>query len=250
MPIPPQPIYPKVFANFPILVAAQSTRVGGFSEHPYHGLNLGSHTSDDPGMLIKNKELFCAQLGFDLSQSAKSHQVHGDAVLEVLEAGSYEGYDALVTKQRGILLTVSTADCVPMLVYDPVKETIAAVHAGWKGTLLDIVGKTIRKMKEIYGCRAEDMRVYIGACIDRCHFEVGPEVWQQFEAPYRRLKEDNDKGHIDLKQVNFDLLTQMGVKEQNIEVSPYCTFDREDLFYSHRRDRGITGRMWSVIGFL
>ena len=250
MTVSPQPIFPKIFASDPTLVAAQSTRVGGYSDDPYLGLNLGSHTSDEPEKLIKNKELFCAHLGFNLSQYAKSHQVHGDAVLEVVKAGSYEGYDALVTTQRGILLTVSTADCVPMLLYDPVKEAIAAVHAGWKGTLLDIVGKTIRKMKEIYGCRAEDMRVYIGACIDRCHFEVGPEVWQQFEAPYRRLKEDNDKGHIDLKQVNFDLLTQMGVKEQNIEVSPYCTFDREDLFYSHRRDRGITGRMWSVIGLL
>lgn len=245
-----QPIFPKIFDSYPTLVAAQSTRVGGISEDPYQSLNLGSHTSDEPERLIKNKELFCSQLGFNLSQYAKSRQVHGDAVLEVLEAGSYEGYDALVTRQRRILLTVSTADCVPMLVYDPVKEVIAAVHAGWKGTLLNIAGKTIRKMEENYGCRAEDMQVYIGACIDRCHFEVGPEVWQQFEAPYIKLKEDSEKGYIDLKQVNFDLLTRMGVKPQGIEVSPHCTFDREDLFYSHRRDRGITGRMWSVIGLL
>lgn len=244
-----RPIFPALFSSFETLTAAQSTREGGFSKDSYRGLNLGSHTDDEPALLDKNKTAFCNALGFSLSQVAKSKQIHGDQILIVSKAGNYEGYDALITDQRGILLAVSTADCVPVLMYDPIKQIIAAVHAGWKGTVLGLAAKTVTEMAKKFGTQPNDVMVYIGACIDHCHFEVGQEVLDQFGRDYRLPGPLADKGYIDLKKAVFDQIINTGVLPEHIEVSPYCTYDRSDLFYSHRRDKGITGRMWSVIGF-
>lgn len=244
-----RPIFPSLFANIDALTAAQSTREGGFSKGSYQGLNLGSHTDDEPALLIKNKTAFCDALGFSLSQVAKSKQIHGDKILTVTEAGNYEGYDALITDQKSILLAVSTADCVPVLMCDPIKQIIAAVHAGWKGTVLGLAAKTVTEMARKFGTQPNDVMVYIGACIDNCHFEVGQDVLDQFDRKYKLPGNLTDKGYVDLKQANFDQIISAGILPMNIEVSAYCTYDRSDLFYSHRRDKGITGRMWSVIGF-
>lgn len=242
-------IRPAIFNAFPELVVAQSTRGGGISKSPYDSLNLGSSTEDDPEHVAENKKRFCQSLGFETELVVRSHQVHSDQILLATKAGHYDGYDALVTTERNLVLAVSTADCVPIILYDPVKGVCAAVHAGWKGTVLQITKQTANYMKHQFGSNGIDVKAYIGACIGHCHFEVGAEVLANFDPSFiTHTDRETGKGYVDLKAVNKAQLLEAGLSEENIEVSPYCTFEEVDMFYSHRRDKGKTGRMWSIIG--
>lgn len=242
-------ISPKIFQKYEKLFAAQSTRLGGFSKPPYESMNLGNNTHDDKETILKNKEIFLSQFGIGVSQIVKAKQSHSDNILIANKAGEYyEGYDALVTNKEELYLAVSTADCTPILMYDPDKKVSAAIHAGWKGTKDHIVYKTALKLREVYGSDAKDLLVYIGACIGECSFEVDADVAQYFDDPHCRYDSDKCKYFINLKGHNKAQLLHFGVPENNIEVSPYDTFVDSDLFYSHRRDKGVTGRMWSVIG--
>ena len=133
--------YPSIFSNYPQVAAAESTRHGGVSKAPFQSLNLGLHTKDDPTAVTENRKRFFAACGFTPQQVAASHQVHGSKVLQVEVPVSEEGYDALITNKKQILLTVTIADCTPILLFDPIHQAIAAVHAGWKGTAARIVQK-------------------------------------------------------------------------------------------------------------
>lgn len=241
-------ISPAIFSSFPDLVAAQSTRLGGVSKGEYSELNLGSNTLDDANCIMVNKNRFCDFLGISYSGIVKSRQVHGDAILQADKPGNYEGFDALVTDRKNIFLAVSTADCVPILIFDPLKKVVAAVHAGWKGTALKLTFKTIQFMQIHYGSVSSELLVYIGACIDQCHFEVGNEVAVQFDDEFVSFAEDPSRKFVNLKSANLAQLEAGGVSRHNIEISAYCTYHDQHLFYSHRRDKGLTGRMWSVIG--
>ena len=246
-----QILRPSIFDGLAGLVAGQSTRRGGVSASPYDSLNLGSSTDDDLSNVTENKKRFCESLGFTVEQVVRSHQIHSDQILIASHGGNYEGYDALVTQEPNLLLVVSTADCVPILLYDPINEVCAAIHAGWKGTVLMIVSKTVKLMEQHFGSISANMKAYIGACIDQCHFEVGPEVLEKFETKYISNRDAvSGKGFVDLKAANKAQLLTAGLSDLNIETSPYCTFDDAHRFFSHRRDKGKTGRMWSVIGVI
>lgn len=230
------------------LVAAQSTRHGGVSEAPFASLNLGLHTPDRPEHVAENRRLFCESLGFDAAQLAGGFQTHGDAVRIVEAPGQHDGYDALVTNRRGILLSVTVADCVPILVYDPVRGAIGAAHAGWKGTVAGIAAKTLRTMQQQYGTLPQDCWVYIGTCIAQADFEVDADVADHFAAPYKHWDADRNKYFVDLKQANAAPLLTMGVPAAQLSVSPYSTAADVGTFFSHRAERGQTGRMLAVIG--
>jgi YfiH family protein len=239
---------PKIFSKYFSIVAAQSTRLGGISKAPYNFMNLGSNTADDKEDIEKNKKIFTNAIGFQPSQVVRSKQIHGNDILIADESGYYEGYDAIMTNKKNLLLAISTADCCPILLYDRVNEAIAAVHAGWKGSYGKLVYKTLAKMIEIYGSKGEDIVAYIGPCIGECSFEVDADVAQYFDGPFVRFDSQIEKYLIDLKNYNKSQLLQHNVKEENVEISEFDTYERTDLFYSHRKEKGITGRMWSVIG--
>jgi polyphenol oxidase len=240
-------ITPSIFKIHNV-TAAQSTRQDGFSIGPYASMNLGSNTDDNPSDLRKNKEKFVRGLGFELDQVAKSKQVHGTEILDVKLPGSYEGYDAFITKEVNILLAISTADCVPVLLYDTKNKVCGAIHAGWKGVKDQLPSKVVHRMKSIYQSDPQNIFAYIGACIDECSFEVDHDVAKFFSNEVTRYDEIKTKYFINLKQkVRQDLLEE-GLLEKNIEISDYDTYTRTDLFYSHRKENGVTGRMWSVIG--
>jgi YfiH family protein len=240
-------IKPVVFDGVPDLVAAQSTRHGGVSQAPFDTLNLGKSTEDDPSGVQENRRIFCHQLGYSPEQMAWSKQVHGDGIRIVDSPGGSEGHDALVTDVPRILLAVSIADCTPVLICDPVKRVIAAVHAGWKGTVAGLAAKTLMKMQECYGTNFADCRVFIGACIDECSFEVGNEVAVQFDDPFKRYDTDRRKYMIDLKKANAHQCLELGVPASRIEISPFSTFIHHEHFFSHRYDKGVTGRGLCVI---
>ncbi len=240
-------IYPEIFKNQPV-IAAQSTRQGGMSLPPYSSMNLGLFVNDKCENVIKNRELFFGKLGIDPEHIVLSKHVHGIKVY----VGNFpivtEGYDALITNKTNLFLAVSIADCTPILIYDNKNNAVAAIHAGWKGTVAGIIKHTLQKMNEIYGTKGADCLAYIGACIGCDNFEVGEEVAHHFDDAFKKSNTQKQKWFVDLKSTNKKQLLDFGIPSENIEISPYCTFKDETLFFSHRRDKGMTGRMMAVIG--
>ena len=241
-------IRPEIFTQFPLLAAAQSTRHGGVSPTPFDTLNLGKNTPDNPANVAENRRRFCAAMGFEVPQMAWSKQVHEALIRQVIAPGGSEGYDALVTNIPGILLAVSVADCTPILIYDAQNQAIAAIHAGWRGTVAGIVAKTLEYMAQTYGTRGEDCFAYVGACIDECSFEVGNEVAEAFSETFKRFDPDRGKFFVDLKKANAAQLFDFGIPESQVEISPYCTVVHHADFFSHRKSSGQTGRGLGVIG--
>lgn len=239
---------PSVFRLFSYLVAAESTRHGGVSSPPYVSLNLGKNTDDDPANVGENRRRFCEALGFLPAQMAWSKQVHADRIRLVTEPGGAEGYDALVTNRPGILLAVSVADCTPVLIFDAKNNAVGAVHSGWPGTAARIVEKTLQRMNSEFGTTGEDCFAYVGTCIDECSFEVGEEVAVIFDDGFKRFDAARGKFLVDLKKANASQLLLFGIPENRIEISPYSTVLNNADYFSHRKEKGSTGRMLAVIG--
>lgn len=240
-------ITPSIF-NRQLVSAGQSTRQGGISVGSFDSLNLGMSVNDNPDYVKENRSRFFNSLGFSTNQLSLSKQVHGNKVLLVEKPGIYEGYDAQITNVKGVCLAVSVADCVPVLIHDSITNSVAAVHAGWRGTASNIIGETISLMKKEFGANPAHCKAFIGACIGVDNFEVGDEVAEHFTAEVKRKNPNTNKFHVDLKKANFLLLEKNGLMKENIETSEYCTWRNNDLFFSHRRDKGVTGRMMAAIG--
>jgi polyphenol oxidase len=241
-------IRPKIFQKFPYLAAAQSTRQGGVSKAPYSTLNLGKYVQDDPLSVLENQHRFCVALGFQITQLASAHQVHDDKIIHVISPEHFEGFDALMSNQKGILLAVGIADCTPILVFDAKNDAFAAIHAGWRGTVSQIVRKTLEAMNAHFNTSAADCYAYIGACIDECSFEVGDEVAAEFSIDFKRFDAKSGKYYVDLKRANATQLYDFGVPKNQVEISPFCTVRECKTFFSHRADNGITGRGMAAIG--
>jgi hypothetical protein len=242
-------LQPKIFAAIPDLIAAESTRHGGLSQGAYAALNVGISTEDDPAIVTENRRIFFNSLGLQPEQVASSYQVHGDAVLKVEAPGRTDGYDALITQVPNVFLTVTIADCTPILIADPHTRAVAAIHAGWRGTAAEIVRKTLIQMQEEYGTKPSHCYAYIGTCIDECSFEVNADVADHFAAEHKRWDESLQKYFVDLKAANRAQLLAAGVPAEQIEVSPYSTVLHNEHFFSYRKEKGVTGRMVNLIGF-
>lgn len=191
-----------------------------------------------------------------------AHQVHGFNVAVIDRPGitrdELQGYDALVTNIPECAIGVRTADCIPILLYDPVNKAVAAIHSGWKGTVQKIIHKTLGTMFNEYGTKTDDLIAAIGPGICKSHFQVGNEVVQFFKEAGFPLEKiwsfdgswtfgDPTGGHhIDLAEANKWLLTESGLKEENIILSGICSF-HDDRFYSARREGFDTGRTINAI---
>jgi len=239
---------PAIFQSYSKVIAAESTRHGGVSPAPYASLNLGKSTGDTPENVAENRRRFCSALGLASAQLAWSKQVHGAEIQLVTRPGGAEGYDALITRTPGVFVAVSIADCTPILVYDPKNQAVAAIHAGWRGAAANIIGKTMAALEFHFGTNGADCLAYIGACIDECSFEVGPEVAAQFNTDFKRFDPQRDRYFIDLKKSCAAQLAACGVPETQIEISPYSTILNNADYFSHRKENGVTGRMMAVIG--
>ncbi|MBL7918317.1 MAG: peptidoglycan editing factor PgeF [Bacteroidia bacterium] len=219
---------------------AFSTRTGGISEGVFESLNLGG--SDDlPENILANRKLFLKNIGLDFSKLCYLKQIHSNIVCEAV-IGQVEG-DALVTNKPGLVLAVSIADCYPILFCDFKNKVIGAAHAGWRGTVSKIAENTLNKMIEL-GAEKNHIQVAIGQGICKNNFEVGNEVIAQFKNagfPSNLL----ENKHIDLAACNEYVLVKNGIKENQIWKINRCTFEKD--FFSYRRDKGNTGRMWAVI---
>lgn len=223
--------------------------MGGLSVSPYNELNLGFSSGDDLEIIRQNRKLFFDALGISEANIAWSKLVHGNKVLAADRPVKGEDCDAVITNQPNVFACVSVADCTPVLIYDPKQKAVAAIHAGWRGTAAGIVTETLKAMQSNYGTKGEDCLAFIGACIGERNFEVGEEVANQFAPDVKRFDTSKQKYFVDLKKENKKQLVEFGVKENNIEVSNYCTIADNDKFFSYRKEKGVTGRMLAVIGY-
>jgi YfiH family protein len=245
------------------VTAGFSTREGGVSKQPFTSLNLGLHVNDRQEDVHENRRLLAEKLHFPLHTWVCSEQVHDNIVQKVgpREQGKgvyfYEdgvrGTDGIYTEKANILLTSCYADCVPLYFYAPSKRFIGLAHAGWKGTVKGIALEVIKKWVHDENIPLSDIQVAIGPAIGACCYVVDDKVLDAAAAvlnkpvPYRVVSEGQYA--LDLKEVNRLLCLQAGIHEKNIYVSSLCTSCEEAWFFSHRRDKGRTGRMLSFIGF-
>lgn len=237
------------FPSHPQLVVAESTRLGGVSTPPHASLNLGLATPDDPAAVAENRRIFLAALGLVPEQLATAHQIHGLEILHVEAPGRYSGYDALITQTPGIILGVSTADCAPVLIVDYAHQAVAAIHAGWKGTRGQLPRLALAAMTAQFGTAPADCWAYVGTCISASAFEVDADVADFFDHSLKHWDDARGKFLVDLKKANQQTLVQAGVPSGQITQSPYCTVAHNQWFFSHRREKGQTGRLLNVVGF-
>ncbi len=282
-------------ARLPWLLHAFSTRRGGVSRAPVAGLNLGFTEWDQRSNVEQNRKLFLRALGAERFPLATLHQIHSARIYQVLRrpdgrlehrpAGGFvptpsrlEG-DALLTDQSGILLSVRSADCVPILLVDVRRRAIGAVHGGWRGALEGIIEKAVAEMQHSFGSRPDDLSAAVGPFIHNCCYEVGEEVAKAFcqrfpngEKFFRKERragvEHNAEPEagssispdasgersrpkqamcLDLGAVARHRLRHAGIPPSNVHIADFCTSCRTDLFFSHRKEKGRTGRMMAVV---
>ena len=230
-----------------------TTRHGGCGEGMYASFNCTHYCGDYPEHVAKNREILCSLLPEQPVRLVVPRQTHTTNVRVLSDSTTEEELqevDAVVTNLRGCCLCVSTADCVPVLLYDKEKQVVAAIHAGWRGTVGCIVEKTFEVMRMQYGTQGENVVACIGPSISLEAFEVGDEVYGTFaEAGFdmNRIARKYEKWHLDLWEANRLQLLSQGVKEENIEVAGICTYNRCDDFFSARRLGIKSGRILSGI---
>lgn len=240
--------------------ALVSTRAGGFSAPPYAGLNLGLHVGDDAGLVLRNRELLFSSYGLALDRSVWCGQMHGGRVAVVVadELGrgartvAPDAADAFVTSLVDVPLVVTLADCVPVVLYDPVNHVAGLAHAGWGGTVRRIASATVAAMRERFGTSPRDLLAAIGPSIARDDYEVGERVISRaretFGAEVERLLRPRDAGKalFDLQEANALDLVQAGTPRARIEVAGVSPPRALDELYSHRAE-GVTGRFAAVV---
>lgn len=243
---------------------AFSTRLGGVSPMPIRALNLAGFNEDDAENIYENRRRFLRLFEGEWTLTG-CWQVHGadiravrspqDAAPKPNVLGDDQYCDALISNTPDVLLTVKTADCVPVLIGDSHARAFAAVHAGWRGTSSSIVKLAVQSLEREYGARPENIRAAIGPAANACCYEVGADVINVFKErfPSDQLFTPTRDGHarIDLHSANRIQLIEAGVLEDRIHAAPLCTMDRNDLFFSYRQEkkvRGRVGRLMSVIG--
>lgn len=245
----------------PNVTAFSSTRVGGYSTGNYGAFNINEFCGDNVETIEKNKIALCSYLGITVSQLVYPHQVH-DVQCRVVDhdfmnpsskakQSHLEGVDALITAEKNVCIGVSTADCVPIILFDSHQQVAAVVHAGWRGTVKNIVGHVLSIIREKFHVEMSGVKAVIGPSISVNAFEVGQEVFDTFSVAGFPMDEISMKKegrwHIDLWKANQWQMLNNGINKNNIHVSGICTYDNVEKFFSARRLTINSGRILSGI---
>ncbi|AIQ25483.1 peptidoglycan editing factor PgeF [Paenibacillus sp. FSL H7-0737] len=256
------------------ITAGFTGRQGGASKKPYDSLNCAFHVGDAPEDVLTNRRALTKALDFKPEAWTCGEQTHGAEIAVVREADRGRGQkdrtsaflatDGLLTDVPGVLLTSFYADCVPLYFYDPVHQVVGLAHAGWKGTVAQIAAAMVSKMETIYGSHAQDIIAAIGPSIGDCCYEVDDYVMEHvhrlegdLSKPtetastvelYRTSDTDENKYMLNLKEMNRRIMIKAGILPTHIECTSWCTSCNQDLFFSYRKEDGVTGRMTSWIG--
>lgn len=242
------------------------TRTGGISKGAFSSLNFDLRDGDSMERVVYNLVKTAKLFGFDESKLVTVNQIHSDDIFimdrkDYNMLGKYPAFsskkisaDAIITNLRGIAIAVLTADCAPIILFDPLNTAIAIVHAGWKGTLKKIAQKTILSMSEKFGTSVETLVAAIGPCIGECCYNVDKSVIKLFKNTFPDYKEfiklEKSDWKLDLKRANYIQLVYAGLLKKNIWTANHCTSCRKDLFFSYRRDNKKTGRQLSFVMIL
>lgn len=236
-----------------------STRVGGVSPSPYDSLNLSLTRDDSKENVLRNYRIFFEAAGLDIDSTVLVNHEHGATVLSVDHRNCGQGLfkaplpfcDGLVTNDPAVTLVTLHADCGCVYLYDPIKRAIGLAHAGWKGTYKRIAQRLVERMREEFSSEPEDIYASLGPCICQKCFEVDESIADDFvrEFSCEAIKKSGKKGKafVDIESALIIQLSDSGVKIGNISSMGICTFERDDILFSYRRDRGATGAM---IGYL
>ncbi|GGH74579.1 YfiH family protein [Pullulanibacillus pueri] len=241
-----------------------SLRNGGYSVGDYASLNMGYHVGDDAKMVTANRKLLGESIKFPAERWVTGEQVHGHLILRVSKDSAGMGAldldsvvkacDGLYTTEKDLLLTACFADCVPLFFYCNRVPVVGIAHAGWRGTVGEIGRKMVEEWAKQFNILPQEVNVVIGPSIGPCCYEVDDFVMQQVKAlSYIKIddvatQKREHRYQLDLKKLNKGILKASGVAEENIHMTQYCTSCRTDLFYSHRKENGKTGRMLGYIG--
>ena len=234
------------------VTAFSTTRQGGCSTGNYAAFNINGYCGDDEVHIAANKVALCGLLGIDSNRLVMPHQVH-DCVVRRIDGpqqGVIEGVDAVMTDVPQLCIGVSTADCIPVLLYDSTHRAVSAVHAGWRGTVLRIVQKAVEAMCPAYGTAPADLQAVIGPGISLDSFEVGDEVYDQFLSAgfdMQPISRRDAKWHIDLPMCNRLQLMEAGVPADHIQMTNICTYQQYDRYFSARRLGIQSGRIYTGI---
>ncbi len=244
----------------PEVSAFSTTRHGGVSEGRFSQLNVNDYCGDNPDHVTRNRKLLADELGVATDALVMPHQVHQVESRLItadflrlpanVRAMTLEGVDCVMTQEKGICVGVSTADCIPLLLYDPLHHAAAAAHAGWRGTVNRMAHKALADMHACFCTTPADVKAVIGPGISLKNFEVGQEVYDAFRqagSPMDRIARRYDKWHLDLPLCNRMQLEKAGVKPENIIQSTICTYDNADDYFSYRRQGPQNGRIYTGI---
>jgi YfiH family protein len=241
-------------APYPDLYHGTFTRLGGVSQAPFESLNLARSVGDDAQIVQENNRRMLRVFDTTPDRATTVWLVHGKAVAVMThaDAGTYRpGFDALITRERGLALTMRFADCVPIIFFDPVQRAIGLAHAGWRGVGENVVAATIAALRDNFGSQPRDLWAGIGPCIGVDRYRVGQEVIDRVapacppHAPIVQRRSDGSL-HLDLNGAVASQLRACGV--EHIEDSAICTASNTAEWFSHRAENGKTGRFGVVIG--
>ena len=242
------------------VVAFSSTRHGGCSKGNYAAFNINRYCGDVEEDILSNRETLCHLLGISDEHLLMPHQVHLTKIIQIDEPflslnaserqEALESVDAIMTNLSGVCIGVSTADCIPVLLYDKEKHAVCAIHAGWRGTVKRIVMKAVETMTITYGTHPEQLTAQIGPGISLDSFEVGDEVYEAFVKEgfeMSAISRREEKWHINLPECNRLQLIASGLAPHNIKVSTVCTYKQADDYFSARRLGINSGRIFTGI---
>jgi polyphenol oxidase len=234
----------RILSGFPDISFGFSTKIGLNRPAPFY-FNMSLTGLDKKELVLENRAAFYSSLSLNVNDVVLQRQIHSDIISYVKKGGAIGESDALITDKFNVALAISSADCVPIFIFDKKNKVIAGVHSGWKGTELKILQKTINRLYNDFNSSPENLFVYVGPSISQKNYEVGPDVAQYFDNKY--LISWGDKFLLDVASVNYDMLIEAGIPEQNIEKSILCSYEMKSLLQSHRRDGINSGRSLGII---
>ena len=227
------------------VICGFTTRNGGISPPPFDSLNVGSHTSDDPLNIRENRRIVYNYLEVEETHVALMEQVHGKNISIVETGGIFPATDGLITSTSGVMLAVIVADCIPLLLFDPVHNVIGALHCGWRSITAGAAEKTLKIMIKEFGTQPENVIAAMGPSAGPCCYETGEDTAELFRSA-SVIRRDGGI-YIDLKVELKNRLLMVGLNSRNIEIFPDCTICNEKLYLSHRRNNVNSGRMMGYI---
>ncbi len=243
------------------VIAFSTTREGGVSNTAYSTFSICHYCGDDEANVRANRNTLCQHLGIANTHLILPHQTHSTNVHRITQTdidtpSALTDIDALITNLTNCCIGVSTADCVPILLHDPISKSIAAIHAGWRGTVNKITERTIKAMFQAFNANPQNINAIIGPSISEEAFEVGNEVYDAFNqagfdmthiAHRYSTNDGGEKWHINLWRANQDILVANGIPAKQIHISGICTYTNHQTYFSARRLGIRSGRIFTGI---